>query len=864
MKNFSKKSILQKTIIAIVVALLLTNFMAPTIILAEDEIDMDEVGGVLFSPIQFLVLGIGDTLLWLANTCAYGEEVDPIMTLSESWSAWSITESALLIMSGPIGTALASTSIGIELLGVGEGSFLDLNLLPDKIDLPVILVSPEKIFSNEVPLLDVNIINPNSKEYTNPDSGETITTPVQAMQDIISSWYVALRNLAIVGLLSVLVYVGIRIIISSTASDKAKYKQMFTDWLIALCLLFFMHYIMSFAITMVESLTDSIKQTNQTVEIPISVSEIQSNYKTEGYEEVLNNLTGPNGGYVTDLMGLARFRAQLNYTGQGSNGEDVVAEGGRAQMAYTIIYFVLVIYTIMFLFIYIKRMIYIIFLTMMAPMVALTYPIDKMNDGQAQAFNMWLKEYIFNLLIQPLHLLIYNILLGSTMELASQYMIYPLVVLGFLLPAEKILRKFFGFEKSSTASSIAGGALGGAAVMNAINKLGSGAKKAVKGGKGGSSSGNDGNNNRIRMAERKADNPDDEDNFIAESLNGYSGAQIEAGSQQNEDNEYDNNAYTQGYNEQEQLTPEEMAARNPNYEYMHPELFNNTNDNTDNNMNDENLDVHTENEENAIPETTYNKGYMTAKEMKEKISNTKVIKGAKTIGKGLGALGSRYVAPNLGKAGLGLIKGAAIGIGAGTLGTIGIAAGLASEDYGNVAKYGGAAATIGAGMGSRTGDRLISLPSNAYRKGSEVVDTYRQGAYSKEQYNKLVNRRLDNEFMRNKENQALYREKFGTAKMANSNGEQVAAYKVAMEKALEYRKQGVTDNETIIKAMKVKSRHASEDWADRRRIVSAKLASQISNEKDVENLQKRLKEKGIAEPQVQDQANMIRKIRGLY
>ena len=72
MKNFSKKSILQKTIIAIVVTLLLTNFMAPTIILAEDEIDMDEVGGVLFSPIQFLVLGIGDTLLWLANTCAYG------------------------------------------------------------------------------------------------------------------------------------------------------------------------------------------------------------------------------------------------------------------------------------------------------------------------------------------------------------------------------------------------------------------------------------------------------------------------------------------------------------------------------------------------------------------------------------------------------------------------------------------------------------------------------------------------------------------------------------------------------------------------------------------------------------------------
>ncbi len=146
---------------------------------------------------------------------------------------------------------------------------------------------------------------------------------------------------------------------------------------------------------------------------------------------------------------------------------------------------------------------------MIAPLVALTYPIDKINDGQAQAFNMWLKEYIFNLLLQPLHLLIYTILLGSAMELATQYMIYPLVVLGFMLPAEKILRRFFGFEKSSTASSIAGGALGGAAVMSAINKLSGGAKRAVKGIKGGSSSNaGAGSDSRVRMAERSADSSD--------------------------------------------------------------------------------------------------------------------------------------------------------------------------------------------------------------------------------------------------------------------------------------------------------------------------------------------------------------------
>ena len=53
MKNFSKKSILQKTIIAILVALLLFNFISPTVIAADsdDNEDLKDVGGVLFRPI---------------------------------------------------------------------------------------------------------------------------------------------------------------------------------------------------------------------------------------------------------------------------------------------------------------------------------------------------------------------------------------------------------------------------------------------------------------------------------------------------------------------------------------------------------------------------------------------------------------------------------------------------------------------------------------------------------------------------------------------------------------------------------------------------------------------------------------------
>lgn len=876
MKNFTKRSLLQKISITILATILILNFIMPNIILAKDE-DESGIGGVLFKPIQYLVIGLGDTAMWLVNTCAYGEEVDPILTLSTSTWPWyykAAMVAQLIINPVMTSTVLTSQTVVANLFGQkGSADEIMEQFFPEKIDIPIFLVTPEKIFSNQVPLLDVNIINPNT-DYTYVDeSGNTkeIETPAMALHETIAGWYVALRNLSIVGLLSILVYVGIRIILSSTASDKAKYKQMFTDWLVALCILFFIHYIMSFSVTMVESLTDSISKSNKRIEIPFTPQDLggdQGKYNvTDEQYNVLKSLTLNNsdtGNISLDLMGLARFKAQLNLKAQDTTQEDVVAEGGRSQMAYTIIYVVLVIYTIMFLFIYIKRLIYIIFLTTIAPLVALTYPIDKMNDGQAQAFNMWLKEYIFNLLIQPMHLILYSILLGSAMELATEYLIYPLVVLGFMLPAEKMLRKFFGFEKSSTASSLASGAFGGAAVMNAINKIGTGAKKAVKGGGKDNSSSSAENKDKIRMASRTPDNPDGEDDFIREGLNAGNEEHNEQG-----DNFQDNNQPFEGENEnpyeqpnygepEEQLSPEEMAEQDPNYMYEHPELFGGY-DSLPDASQDENP------EETATVENTTD-------DIDEE-TEEKAIKGPRRRD-GIKSA-ARYVLPSVGKGiakgALGAAKLSAKAIGAGTLGTIGIAAGLASDDYRNVLTYGASAAAIGSGVGAniankveRAGATAIRLPSNIYRKASDLKEVYQKGAYSKDQYKQFVNKRLDKEFMKDKDVQKLYEAEFGRTKMKNTSGENVEAYKVAMEKALKYREHGVTDNETIIKAMKVKSRNVNGEWDDKRRIISAKLASQVSNEKDVETIQKRLTDKGVNDTQVKEQAEMIRKIKGLY
>ena len=138
------------------------------------------------------------------------------------------------------------------------------------------------------------------------------------------------------------------------------------------------------------------------------------------------------------------------------------------------------------------------FYTLVAPLITLTYPLDKIKDGQAQAFSMWIKEYLFTALIQVVHLVIYFVMVSSALSLVDGYEIYAIIVLAFIKKGEDYIKKMFGFEKAETVGTLGAAATGGL-VMNAINQLkgfggslGAGAAGAASGAGGsGSSSGGD-------------------------------------------------------------------------------------------------------------------------------------------------------------------------------------------------------------------------------------------------------------------------------------------------------------------------------------------------------------------------------------
>lgn len=531
MKFFTNKSIWSKIIIVLIFVLVFEFIVAKPTLGAEVTDAIVEGGGKLLTPVLSLVVTLGDALIGIAQDAimGIGESMYPVDVDADFWEilgtivvvavavvaaiatiAGAIASGVgIVALIGTIASALFNSAIGIvigttvvsiaanshdaAMSNVSASVFPDDIKVPATLYLPVYSYSPEEIFQGKILLFNVDFfgepieIQYNDEEdyyyYTNADGEEVITSRQNIAADLsgtISRWYVGIRNIALVAMMIVLLYIGIRMLLSTLASDKAKYRQMLQDWFIGVMLLFLMHYIMAFSVTLVQKLTDivstSVDENAYAVKFPVDengkiVKWFNENdmtymlYGENGEQLATDGTTDVNEGdvayvvYPTNLLGKLRLDLQFD-------------TGGFNYVGYAICYLVLVFFTLYFTFVYLKRVLYMAFLTMIAPMVALTYPIDKINDGSAQGFTKWFREYIFNLLIQPMHLLLYYVLITSAFELAGSNIVYSIVAIGFMIPAEKLLRSLFGFEKANTPGAL-NGAAGGALAMAGISKIAS-------------------------------------------------------------------------------------------------------------------------------------------------------------------------------------------------------------------------------------------------------------------------------------------------------------------------------------------------------------------------------------------------------
>ena len=109
---------------------------------------------------------------------------------------------------------------------------------------------------------------------------------------------------------------------------------------------------------------------------------------------------------------------------------------------------------IKFFWLYIKRLLMIGLLIIVSPLITITYSIDKVGDGKAQVFSNWVKEFVVNVLIQPLHALIYLIMVLTANEIAIQSPIIAIALLMSMGTVERMVKVVFDLRGLSTLRGI--------------------------------------------------------------------------------------------------------------------------------------------------------------------------------------------------------------------------------------------------------------------------------------------------------------------------------------------------------------------------------------------------------------------------
>ena len=304
------------------------------------------------------------------------------------------------------------------------------------------LLTPYDIFFNKVLLTDVDFTN------VDMEGANEKTQTVRLMRAAVAKWYYIMRLIASIILLAILVVVGIKMAISSVAEEKALYKKALVDWAVSLALIFLLQFIISFTVLCNNGLVKSLAAIGSSDSADISDT-------------------------IDDLKNMA----------MGAVGWETIAA--------TIVYVAISVQTIAFLFQYIKRMINIGFLIIISPLISITYSIDRMGDGKSQALNTWLKEFVFGVIIQPFHCVLYLAFVdmafqllkggGSSVEKIANGAL-AVMCITFVDDGEKIVKKIFGLDASSVVSPVAAGAMLGATAAFASQKapqMLAGAKKGL-------------------------------------------------------------------------------------------------------------------------------------------------------------------------------------------------------------------------------------------------------------------------------------------------------------------------------------------------------------------------------------------------
>jgi hypothetical protein len=127
---------------------------------------------------------------------------------------------------------------------------------------------------------------------------------------------------------------------------------------------------------------------------------------------------------------------------------------GMELTIWSIMYWVLLFTQLKLFWLYMKRVLMTGFLIVISPLITITYALDKVGDVKAQSFFVWFKEFTVNVLIQPLHALIYMVFILTANELAKTAPLLALLFLMSMGSVERMVKVIFNLRGLVTLRGI--------------------------------------------------------------------------------------------------------------------------------------------------------------------------------------------------------------------------------------------------------------------------------------------------------------------------------------------------------------------------------------------------------------------------
>lgn len=259
------------------------------------------------------------------------------------------------------------------------------------------ILTPDDIFLNRLTITDINI-------YINPTLASS--AGLSGLANSISTWFRIIFLLAIALQFIALIYLAIKAMIASLASEKAVIKEMLVNWAKSVVLLFAMMFIIVAIIQLSTAFVNSIGKT----------------VADSGYLD----------SSVAKLFGYALWPTFTT------------------QVAAIALIIALFAQSLSFLYAYLKRMVNVGFLIIIAPLIAVSYSIDKLGNNKSETLSGWLRDFTQKVMMQPVHLLLYVILMNATLSTMSQTsgfsivsFLLILIIFKFIAEAEGIVQSMF-------------------------------------------------------------------------------------------------------------------------------------------------------------------------------------------------------------------------------------------------------------------------------------------------------------------------------------------------------------------------------------------------------------------------------------